>query len=223
MFALLLSNKMDPFYQICTSFPNIFFAALLIFCILYWVLAVLGLVEIEALDFDLPEDASSSNLDNLNVMSGLLLKFGLNDVPFTIILTLISLIGWVISFLLMYFIFPLIPGRILEYIVGIPILIGSIYISAKFTAILIKPLRPMFKTANQQVQKQIIGKTGIVRTGRVDKNFGEAVIEDGGAGLIVKVRSYENELYTRGDRIVLIEYDPISNIYKIVSESDFSK
>ncbi|SMF47349.1 Protein of unknown function [Alteromonadaceae bacterium Bs31] len=224
MFAIFFSEKMDPFYEICSSFPTVVFTVLLIFCILYWALAVLGMVEIDILDFDIPEDIDINNFDdmsNLNVMSGLLLKLGLNAVPLTIVLTLIALLGWVISFLIVYFLFPFVPGALLKFLVAIPVFIGTAYVSAMITATVIRPLRPIFQAANQEVEKTIVGQVAIVRTGRVDKKFGEATVEDGGAGLLVKVRPYKEEQFKRGDRVVLLEYIAEENLYKVVSESDF--
>ncbi len=224
MFAVFFSEKMDPFYQICSSFPTVVFTVLLVFCVLYWALAVLGMIDIDVLDLDLPDDIDINDFDdmsNLNVMSGLLLKLGLNGVPITIVLTSIALLGWILSFVVVYFLFPYIPGALLQFIAGIPIFIGTVYLSAIITAAIIKPLRPVFLATNQEVQKTIVGQTAVVRTGRVDKNFGEATVEDGGAGLLVKVRPYKGETFNRGERVVLLEYIEEENLYKVISEDDF--
>ena len=84
-------------------------------------------------------------------------------------------------------------------------------------------MRPIFKAADQEVQKTIVGQVATVRTSYVDENFGEAKLEDGGAGLIVKVRSYADEKFSSGDRVVLLEYSEETNSYKVISEEDFSK
>jgi len=228
MFTIFFTEAMDPFYEICSSFPTVVFTIILFFFILYWVLAVLGLVDIEILDFDVPESLDvadmgdvGNDLNNLHVLAGLMLKLGLNGVPVTIILSSISLFGWMISFTLVYFINPWVPTTLLQFLVGVPIFIASLYVSTMFTAALIRPLRPLFLATNQETQKVILGKLAIVRTGRVDQSFGEANVDDGGAGLIVKIRSYNNESFKRGDRVILLEYVAPENIYKVVSEKDF--
>jgi len=224
MFGILFGEQMEPFYQICSSFPTVIFTIFLVFCLFYWTLAVLGMVDIDVFDIDIPEDIDINDFDDmsdLNVMSGLLLKLGLNGVPLTIVLSFISLTGWMLSFTIVYFLFPLIPGGILQFLAGIPVLLLTLYLSTMATARIIRPMRPIFLATNQEVQKEIVGQTAIVRTGRVDKTFGEATIEDGGAGLIVKVRSYKDETFKRGDRVVLLEYIAAENIYKVISETDF--
>lgn len=219
MFAILLSDQMDIFFQIIFTFPTVFFTFLLALSAVYWLLTVLGFVGIEALDLDLD---GADSVASLNVFSGLLFRLGLNGVPVTIVISLISLIGWIFCFLAVYFVYPWIPVRWLQVIVGIPVIVMVLYFSALITAQLIKPLRPVFLASNQEVQKQILGQVAVVRTGEVDRNFGEAYLEDGGAGLIVKVRSYKDEVFKRGERVVLLEYVAGENIYRVVSEADFN-
>jgi len=136
--------------------------------------------------------------------------------------SILCAIAWFLSYYAVHLIFPFVPGRLLEYIVGVPIFLGSLYFSALSTAWLIKPLRPLFLAANQEVEKSIVGKVAIVRTTKVDKTFGEATVEDGGAGLIVKVRAFKDEVFARGDKVVLLEYIAEENIYKVISEQEFS-
>ena len=62
----------------------------------------------------------------------------------------------------------------------------------------------------------------MVRTSRVDNDFGEAVLEDGGAGLILKVRSTGDATFVKGDRVVLLEHLKNENVYRVVSEAEFA-
>jgi len=224
MFAILLSSKMDPFYQNVLSFPTVFFSIVLVFCILFWLIAILGFLDISFLDipepdFDLGGDTNTPSTPD--AVAGLILRLGLNGVPFTVIITLITLLGWFISYYIVYFTADYIPGGIIYYLVGLIILIVAIYVAALITAKIIKPLRPLFKSMEQDVEKLVMGQVAIVRTSRVDSNFGEAILEDGGAGLILKVRSSEKNNYKQGDRVVLIEYNKELNVFRVVSEEEF--
>ena len=226
MFAILLHEGMDPFYQNIASFPTAFFTFFLVVTLFYWLVAILGLVELDILDFDLPygNDAIASNSDgltNVNVLAGLMLKLGLHGVPVTVIVSLMSLLGWILCYYLVHFTFGWIPDGLLEFLAGIPVLVFSLYVSALVTAQLIKPLRPLFQRATQQTVKHVLGQTAIVRTSRVDEKFGEAMLEDGGAGLILKVRCSDGTEFRSGDRVVLLEYLSEQNAYRIVSEESF--
>ncbi len=215
MFAILLTDKMDGFYSIVTSFPTVIFSVFLIVSIFYWLISFLGVVDIDVLDTDLADGDVGGN-----GVAGLAMKLGLNGVPLPIIISLVSATGWFFSYYIVYFAFPFVPD-FFEPFVGIAVFLAALYAAIVVTSQVIKPLRKLFKQADQHIEKTIVGQIGVVRTGRVDKDFGEATVEDGGAGLLVKVRSYKDEVFERGDRIVLLEYVESKNIYKVVSESDF--
>ena len=67
----------------------------------------------------------------------------------------------------------------------------------------------------------MLGQTAIVRSSKVDQFSGEANFDDGGAGLIVKVRAMGDSQFVRGDKVVLLEYMAEQNIYRVVSEAEF--
>lgn len=227
MFAILLSEKMDPFYQNIASFPTGFFTFFLVLCVLYWLIAILGWVEIDTLDIDIPDVDGDLGINVENDMStpdalaGLMLKLGLNGVPVTIIISIIALFGWIICYYAVHFIMPWVPDGSLRYIIGLPILLVTLYVSALITAQIIKPLRKLFLESAPSV-KHIIGQTAVVRTSRVDSGFGEATMEDGGAGLLLKVRATGNTHFKKGDRVVLIEHIEEKGVYRVVSEHEFS-
>ena len=99
MFAILLSEKMDPFYQNIASFPTAFFTFFLVICLLYWLVAVLGFIDLDVLDIDIPDPdgqlgVNQTDLSTPDVLAGLMLKPGLYGVPGTIIVSFIALFGW---------------------------------------------------------------------------------------------------------------------------------
>ncbi|MEM8498029.1 MAG: NfeD family protein [Pseudomonadota bacterium] len=232
MFAILLSDKMNPFYENIASFPTVVFTFLLVLCTLYWLTAILGLVSVDMLDFDLPEMAGLEDLNadvdstNPDVLAGLMLRYGLHGVPVTIIVSLLAMIGWIVCYYLVHFGFSYTPDWIsdsfVRYLVGIPIFLVSLYLAVLATAVLIKPLRPFFLRATQETTKYVIGQTAVVRTSRVDNGFGEALLDDGGAGLILKVRCTDGETFEKGDRVVLIDQIEGTDFYRVISEAEFT-
>ena len=220
MFAIFLSDKMDPFYQNIASFPTLFFTLLLALTAVYWLVAVLGIIDIDVLDVDMPEGDADGGVHQL---AGLLLKLGLNGVPLTIVISLLALFGWFICYFAVYLIFPFIPDGFLEYIVGLPILVGSLYGAVLITAQVIKPLKPLFANMNKNTVKNVLGQTAIVRSLRLDSGFGEVLLADGGAGLIFKARTMNNETFKKGDRVVLLQYLKDQHAYRVISETEFLK
>lgn len=228
MFAILLSEGMDPFYENISSFPTVFFSFFLLITVLYWLVAVLGFVEVDVLDFDIPDadgaldiNAEGSELSSPDVLAGLMLRFGLQGVPVTIIITFIALFGWLLSYYTVHFLLGLVPDGVIRFLLGLPVLAGALYVAVMITSVVIKPLRPLFQKAQQQGVRHILGQTAVVRTSRVDTDFGEALLEDGGAGLIIKVRATGEEEFHKGDKVVLLEHLKEKNVYRVVSEAEF--
>ena len=78
-------------------YPTIVFTGLVMFVTLYWMVSLLGMADMDTVDIG---DASGEGADltSSGFVSGLLLKFGLYGVPLIVILSLISLIGWLLSY-----------------------------------------------------------------------------------------------------------------------------
>lgn len=219
---------MDPFYQNIGSFPTLIYTILLVVCVFYWAGAVLGFVDLDVIDLDLDSlglEAADANPDSPHstpdVLAGLMLRFGLVGVPVTVSISILVLIGWLLCYYIVHFIFGFIPGSFLKFAAGIPVFFGTLYLSARITSVLIKPLRPLFEKATQETIKQVLGQTAIVRTSRVDNDFGEATLDDGGAGLILKIRTTGTDRFKTGDRVVIYEKLSEQNIYRVISEEEF--
>ena len=224
MFAILLSKGMDPFYQNISSFPTAIFTFILALCVLYWLLAVFGIVDIDFLDIEGIETdfEFDSEVSTANAMAGVMLKFGLNGVPVTIIISFLSLFGWLLSYYSVHYLSPLIPDGVLYYLYGLLVFIAAFWLALLLTAIIVKLLRPFFYKVEQQTIKRVLGQSAVVRTSKVTGSFGEAVLNDGGAGLILKVRSINDQTFVKGDKVVLLEYLANENIYRVISEHDFN-
>jgi hypothetical protein len=52
-----------------------------------------------------------------------------------------------------------------------------------------------------------IGRTCVVRTGSVTEKFGEATLEDGGAGLVIRVRIEGSASLSRGEQALIVDWD----------------
>jgi len=223
MFAILLSKSMDPFYQNISSFPTVIYTVLLVVCLLYWLVAILGLIDLDFLHLDhLGHADSLDDTTSVDTLGGLMLRFGLYGVPLIVTISFVSLFGWFFCYLIVHYLFGIVPDGLWRYVAGGPVFVLTFYVSILISAQLIKPLRPLFKKAEQDTVKQILGQVAIVRTSRVDNNFGEAMLEDGGAGLILKVRTIGDEVFQKGDSVVLLEYLDEKNIYRVISEEDFN-
>lgn len=227
MFAIFFSKAMDPFYNIILTYPVIIFTFLLVLFTFFGLIAVLGLIDLDFLNFDSADidsalDGGADGMTSSHVLAGIMMRLGLTGVPAPLTFFLVSLFGWILSFLIVEYTFGFIPDGIIQWLVGTLVFFAVLYLSALITGKLLSPFHEFFKTAHQEVEKQIVGQLAVVRTSTVDANFGEASVNDGGAGLIVKVRAFnEGETFTRGEKVVLLHYVEEENIYKVISEQEF--
>lgn len=203
-------------------YPTIVFTGLVMFVTLYWVVSLLGIADMDSVDVgESGSDAAVSDLSSTGFFTGLMLKFGLYGVPLVIILSLISLIGWLLSYLYTSFLHQNFDSGVLYYVFGTGALIFVLVVSMWLTGMIISPIRKNIARIPKRNSANNVGKIAIVRTLSVTDKHGEAELNDGGAGLILKVRSDNStSLLKKGDRVMLIAYLEETNTYQVTPVED---
>ncbi len=224
MFAIFFHESMNPFHQTVTSFPTVIYTVLLIICALYWVIAVLGLVDLEVLDIDMDGDIDAADsIEAQTGIAGVLFKLGLNGVPLTIVLTIIAIVGWILCYYSIYFGGALIPDFWpIELAYELVIFVVATFATIMLTAQIIKPIRSLFNKLEADETKHILGQVVIVRSGVVNKDRGEALMNDGGAGLLLQIRATGDDEFVKGDEVVVIEQNKERNLFRVIAKSEFS-
>lgn len=219
MFAIFLHEGMNQFHQTATSFPTVIYTILLMVCMAFWLIGLLGFGGFDTIDIDTEFDTDTGKPEG---MVGFLLRYNLNHVPFTIILTFFALFGWIISFLIVVYLGGFIPTAILSIVFKVVTLVISAYLSLLITSQAIRPIRKLFITLNVDEKIHIIGQTATIRSTQANDHSGEALLNDGGAGILLNVRtSSKNEVFNKGDEVVLIEELNENNLYRIISKNEF--
>ncbi|SCB74515.1 hypothetical protein [Gilliamella intestini] len=214
---------MEFFWGIFFSFPVVIFSALLTLCVLYWLVAAIGILSIDCLDIAINLDDIAADMPSSG-FGGLLLKFGFNEVPMTLVITSISFFGWAITyFCFRLFILPLHDFILFYFFVGAFVFVIALIAAVYLTAFVIKPIRPIFKKLSiTNDYKSLLGQIVEIRSSIVNEIKGEAIYEDGGAGLILQVRGNKTYQFKRGDKAVLLRYDTTNNCYEIISIEEFN-
>lgn len=141
-------------------------------------------------------------------LATLMASLQLNRAPATVVLTLLATFGWLGSVLSLLHVAPLWTGAALPgWLFKALVLLISFVIALPLTSLVVRPLGAFFVTREAQSRKDLIGKVAVVSTGRVDERFGQAHLQDGGAGLILDVRCDTPGLVKQGDKVILVSWD----------------
>lgn len=96
-------------------------------------------------------------------------------------------------------------------------------VAAPITAMSLRPTKHLFSGETAVSKTAFAGSKAIVTTLEVTEKFGHALVDDGGAGLILDVRCETPNTLTKGDEVALITYNFTADAYQVMSEEDFRK
>lgn len=222
---------MELFLNNLTSFPVVIFTFLLAIIICYWLLALLGAVDIEMFDLSFEADLDleldgdigadlDSNASGLKGVTGFMLKWGLTGIPVTVVVSILIAFAWLICYVIVSIFYPLLsvdklPIELIKTIIGLVLLVVSFVIAIPMTSWIIKPLKKVFITHDAVKKSSLIGSECLVKTGVVTPDFGQATYDDGEAGMIFDVRAEVADGVKKGDWVVLVEYNEKQGSYLV--------
>jgi hypothetical protein len=141
-----------------------------------------------------------------SALAALLNALHLRSVPVTVILSLIITFSWLVCTIAMQLVSRDMPAGS-RALLGWLVLVGSPMLALPLTSFSARPLAKVFVHRRAPSHTDLIGKTCVVRTGTVTSSFGEASLEDGGAGLVLRVRVDRELPVKRGDQMLIVEWD----------------
>ena len=226
---------MDELFEASLRFPVVVFTIGLGIVLVYWLFVLLGALDIDLLGggdgHDIGDVGGGHDIGGHDVgdghdidADGVFAKLGLGTVPITITVSLIMLVGWTGSLLLMHH-FGHVPA--VKWATLPAMLVGGMLV----TSVLVRPLAPVFKIREGKSNKEYVGHTCTITTATVDENFGHANVEDGGVTMDIAVRCDVTAKLARGDKALIIEFDderqaylvePVSSILSSPKQGDAS-
>ncbi|TWX58570.1 OB-fold-containig protein [Colwellia hornerae] len=212
---------MEQLLEVASKFPTVLYSTLLGVVVVYWLIGMLGLVDLGlAGDVDLDVEVDSDVDISVGGLTGFMLTFGITGVPFTLVFSIIILICWLISFYLQFYILAWLPDGWLYYLLGAVSSFIVFLISLPLTAIVIRPLKGMFKSVETSKSSELVGKSATIATGTVSEIFGQARIYNNGAEILLDVRCDPEHCLKKGDNVLLIEYLKEKHAYIVAPYAD---
>ncbi len=254
---------MSEFLNAAFALPTAFYSISLLFVLAYWMLAIVGLFDLDTgdasvetggevdldgpeldldldgpdldldgpdLDLDGPEldvdldgpdlespelEAMEGGASGMSAFAKVFSALGFHRVPLTVTLSFVIFFGWILCFLGMEQLAPLVPGAVPALFTGIGVGLGALLAAIPPASLAARPLAPVFHIHKARSRRSFIGHECELLTGRVDDRFGQAEIADGGAGQTVQVRcDHDNDL-ARGGRALVVSFDDSREAYVI--------
>ncbi|MEZ6187363.1 MAG: hypothetical protein R3F62_20420 [Planctomycetota bacterium] len=227
---------MHEFLQVILSFPTVVFTVMLGVGTLYWCTVFLGLLDLDLVDVDLDgaadgaldgavdgaaegaADGAGDALDGADeggVLRFLFHALGVQEVPLTFSLSMVSVWSWLFSSLGSYYLTPLLTRWISQLAAGALVFLAALFVALLISGQLVRPFARFFQIETAPHKLGLVGKLCTITTNSVDLTFGQAECKDGGAGLILQVRYAGSETPSKGMTAVLVEYDHERDVYLI--------
>ncbi len=155
-------------------------------------------------------DAGVEGLDGVEAKgeaaSGLLNALSLRRAPVTVTFSFIAFFGWILSYVGVTYLSSTLGAVLPDFLFSTLVLLGSLLGSLPLASLATKPMERVFTTKPSRRRIELIGSEVRIRTGSVDDTFGQAILEDGQAGMLIQVRN-ESGTLKRGDRALIIDFD----------------
>jgi hypothetical protein len=203
---------------------NLPLTILLGFVIIFWLLAVLGTVDIDSLDVDFDMDTDiDGDFDtdvtpsNIGFLGGPMKFVNATDVPVMMVLSLLTLFMWVISILSNA---AFNPGH--SGLIAGGLIVGNLIVSGILVKIITQPLIPFFKAfkKGENDDEPVIGRIGTVKSRVIDSKYGQVEVpRNNGAPAIVNCRMADGHSpLVRGTQVLVFDKDNEKTLF-IVREA----
>ena len=203
---------MIDFINDCFLGPNLIATCVLLMALMYWILVMMGLLGIDALDFDM-DFSVDTDVDVALSSGAVFLRFlNLGDVPLMLWVSTFAVGFWASSMSLND------PDKFaaMSYMLGmsaVNVVVGVIVAKA-----LTQPLRGKFTPVEPNKAAELVGNDCVVTTSEVTDSFGQARYETEAAPLLINVRC-ENETLHKDDLATIVRYDLATKLYLVKKAS----
>lgn len=179
---------MGDFVDAALSFPAVLFTLLLAVVVVYWLLVLVGTLDVEIGDIDLADG------------------IGLGGVPVTVAVSVLATVSWFVSLVGTVFIDGF--GALPKVLVGIGVLFVALAAGVFVARLVAVPLRRLYVTGGEASRNDFVGRECVIRTGRVTGDFGQAeVTAADGSSAIIQVRQTGEHALANGHRALIFDYD----------------
>ncbi len=195
---------------------NLVFTLLLLMVILYWIIVILGVLDVDLFQIDVSDFDADVDVNGAGAsLSGSVLHFfHVGEVPVMVLFSLLVLSLWAGSVLGNYYYNPeSLPSR------AFGILVVNVVVALVVVKALGAPLKPFYAMFNRDYNapKPVMGSLCRITTTQVTPtDMGQAEVRTKGAPILLNVLSKQDHRFAKGDEAVVVGKNKESGIHYIV-------
>lgn len=208
---------MNEFFHEAISIANLPITILMGVVLLYWLMVILGVLGMDAIDLDFGADADLDidpglDADAGGVFGEALAFLHIGEIPVMIIGSIVVFFMWTLSLISNYY---LNSGD--SILLAVAFLIPNVLISVLVTKGMVWPFLHVFKNDQTLVdtRENMIGGKGVVKTSEVTENFGQVEIKIDGPPIVINARTRSGERLVKGDCAKIIAYNSANDTFTV--------
>ncbi|MCF8374008.1 MAG: DUF1449 family protein [Bacteroidales bacterium] len=215
---------MKELFDASFSAINLFPTILLLLSLIYWIIVILGIFDMDTVDLDLDTDIdvdvdADTNIDvdsNVGIggsvmwINSVLSFFNIGRVPVIIIFSIFSLSLWMISVMVNYTL-----GNH-YFLVSLLLLLPNIFVSMLIAKFITMPLVKIFKKAKEiENNTGLEGKICTITLPASNNSMGQAIIKINGDTFNINIITPVGISMEVGDQGLVIEYQIDKKMYLV--------
>jgi len=196
---------MSEFLLAISTFPGLLPSILVGVLLVFWLFAIVGAIDFESFGPDWIGDGAGHDADG-DLMPGMLVAFGFERMPFSVVLSAIAFFWWLLSVLGAQYLLTWLPLPI--WMSGSVLLVLALILGVLLASLCVRPLKPLFVMHTASVASSLVGRVCRITTQSVEPNFGQAEVRaEDGAPITVRVFASLPNALRRGSSALIIDYD----------------
>ena len=230
---------MSGILSIITEWPTIVYSVLLCVALLYWLMGIIGLVDVNDHGAHLIGHGHVGDIghaghaghvgshgdvhvegENLSTIASYAVAFGLTSVPISLVISLIVLFSWTASALATRYLMPMAPAGVISILFSIAIIVLALIPGIFFTALLARPLRGLFVSHNAPANESLVGQTCRVLTLKVTEDFGQGEITNRGASFKIMISARVPNSLAKDAVVHVVAYDAASRRFRVEADEE---
>jgi hypothetical protein len=224
---------MGAVLHVMLSLPTAVYTVLLGVAMLYWCSVMLGALDLDVLgggehgdagahdlggdhadaggdvgDGDAGDGDDGAHHGGLGAVLSALGGASIRRVPITVSMSFAVISAWLICVMGELILAPMVArAGAPTWVFDLTWSLAALVVGLRITGFVVRPMAPLFASRGAQRKTRLAGRVGEVSTARLDARFGQVLIHDGGAGLLVDARYDGDHPLRRGDKIVVTAWD----------------